>query len=317
MSMRRMLTALAVVATGFLTMSQNGIEVENDAAVPAYHSNHDSTLTLVTYNIRGCRDDEGEAEALAIAEELKKLGADIIALQEVDNRLPRSHFVNQAKTIARHLEMNYAYAPSIDFSVGTFGNAVISAFPIVSAQAVGLPFEWEPRTLLEVTLDLNGTPFHIYTTHLGLKKSERIKQFKHLHDYLREKTGKSAVLLGDFNTRPGDPLLAPLRTLLHDPLHARHQELVTISGSSTYGMIDHVLLSPDLRFRYAFSMLTGRSDHYPLLFELDMPKPRGGFEQLSKQKNSFLPPGQERAFFIEPHSPSRDRAARDGSRNPG
>jgi endonuclease/exonuclease/phosphatase family metal-dependent hydrolase len=272
--MHRMLSALPVAIAALFYLSLNGIDVENTFALPHSNQNDDSFLTVVTYNIRGCRDNRGEADVLAIAEELKKLDADIIALQEVDNRLPRSHFVNQAKVIAEYLQMNYVFAPSIDFVIGTYGNAVISRYPILSSQVISLPYSLEPRTLLDVTINLFGSPFHVYTTHLGLKKSERTKQFECLHQYLSEKKGDSGVLLGDFNTRPGDPLFVPLRRLFQDPLFARKQELVTINGSRTYGMIDHVFLSPDLTLKHAYSVRTGPSDHYPLCFLLEPPTTR-------------------------------------------
>ncbi|MFY0544612.1 endonuclease/exonuclease/phosphatase family protein [Brevibacillus sp. H7] len=270
--MRQILKILIPLLTAFLYFWQGRIELENvEASLYMSKKYDDSALTVVTYNIRGCRDNEGEADPIAIAEELGKLGADIIALQEVDNRLPRSGFVNQAKTIAQHLQMNYVYAPSINFLIGTYGNALLSNRPILSSRVIPLPFFLEPRSLLDVVIDVNGSPFHVYTTHLGLKKSERIEQLQYLREYLHTKDNRAAVLLGDFNTRAADPLLAPLRAFFQDPLFRRKQELVTVSGRSTYGMIDHIFLSHDLTFVQAYSPMTGRSDHYPVTLQLELP----------------------------------------------
>ncbi len=271
MRMRYIRFALIPFLIALLYVWQDRIEIVNATTdLPVSEEYDDYALTVVTYNIRGCRDNVGQADATAIADELKKLGADIIALQEVDNGLPRSGFVNQARTIAKELQMNYVYAPSINFLVGTYGNAILSNRPILSSQVISLPFSLEPRSMLDVTIDLNGSPFHVFTTHLGLKKSERVEQFQFLRDYLQKKASGSSVLLGDFNTRAADPLLKPLRSLFHDPLFTRKQELVTISGSSTYGMIDHIFLSNDLTYVQAFSPLTGRSDHYPILLEFQL-----------------------------------------------
>lgn len=93
-------------------------------------SHYDRPLSVVTYNIRGCRTDSGTADPELVIAALRTLDADIIALQEVDSSLPRSQFVNQVETIAAGLKMNYAYGPSIDFVIGTYGNAVLSKFPI-------------------------------------------------------------------------------------------------------------------------------------------------------------------------------------------
>ncbi|MCK9910494.1 endonuclease/exonuclease/phosphatase family protein, partial [Microbacteriaceae bacterium K1510] len=93
-----------------------------------------------------------------MANEIKQLHADIIALQEVDNGLPRSRFVNQAKAIAQQIGMNYVYSPAIHFPTGTYGNALLSRFPISLATTVQLPSMHEPRALLDATLDINGIP---------------------------------------------------------------------------------------------------------------------------------------------------------------
>jgi len=276
--MRLRRTILILVGIAMLYLWQNQMEQETAPLSSVLSEQYDdSAMSVATYNIRGCRDNEGQADALAIAEELEQLGADVIALQEVDNGLPRSRFVNQAKTIARHLNMHYVYAPSLNFLIGTYGNAVISKHPILSARVISLPSGLEPRTLLDVVIDRNGAPFHVYTTHLGLQKSERIEQLEYVHQYLRTMAAKPAVFLGDLNTRANDPLLAPLRTLLHDPLHAHHQELVTINGSNTYGMIDHIFLSNDLQYALAFSPTTGRSDHYPILLRLKLVQSKKAF----------------------------------------
>lgn len=229
------------------------------------------TLKVATYNIRGCRDDQGLADVKAIAEEIKQLGADIIALQEVDNGLPRSHFADQAKEIAEHLQMNYVYSPALNFLVGTYGNALISRYPITSVNAVDLPFLLEPRGLIEATIDINGYALQVFTTHLGLKKSERIEQFDFLYDYLRQNAASTAVLLGDFNTLENDPLLLPIRAQFDDPVFNREMKLVTVNGSSTYGMIDHIFLTPNLTFVDVYSPTTGRSDHYPVCLTFSLP----------------------------------------------
>jgi len=224
----------------------------------------DKTLTLVTYNIRGGRDDAGDADPVAIADELRMTDADIIALQEVDNGLPRSDFADQAKIIADKLQMNYVFAPAINFLVGTYGNALLSRYPILSSTSVDLPYHLEPRSLLQVEVDLGGEELTVFTTHLGLKKSERIKQFEYLYDYLEDYTGEPVIFIGDFNTRADDPLFTPVRTLLQDPLFKRKQRLLTISGKVTYGTIDHIFLSPHFNYVYAYAPSFGRSDHFPV-----------------------------------------------------
>jgi endonuclease/exonuclease/phosphatase family metal-dependent hydrolase len=269
MRRKRLFTLCLLLCFMLIFLMQGRIETSSVHAPPP-PSDPRGELTVVTYNIRGCRNDVGEADALAIAGELKKLRADLISLQEVDNGLPRSGFVDQAKTIASVLHMNDVFAPAINFFVGTYGIALLSHYPIVSATSLALPSHREPRILLEAEVNVGGRPLHVFTTHLGLTHAERAEQFDYLYHYLRNQTGQTAILLGDFNTQAEDPLLTPIRTLFDDPLFRRKQRLLTINGRQTRGMIDHIFLSPDLRFLHAYSPTTGRSDHHPVIFRIQL-----------------------------------------------
>ncbi|MGC5327559.1 endonuclease/exonuclease/phosphatase family protein [Brevibacillus sp. SYSU BS000544] len=226
------------------------------------------TLSVATYNIRGCRNDEGLADVKAIADEIRELDPDILALQEVDEGLPRSGFVDQAKELSRLLQMNYAFSPTINFVVGAYGNAVLSKYPIQNVESIALPSSREPRGVMKVTVDANGSPVTLYTTHFGLKASERKQQADTLYQLLqKEQNTEPTILLGDFNVDQSDPLLAPFRKLLDDPLAKSKTKFVTIDGNSLK-QIDHIFISDELALSYAKSSTNNRSDHSPVFFEL-------------------------------------------------
>lgn len=246
-------------------------------------SHYDQPLSVVTYNIRGCRTDTGAADPERIASALRTLDADVIALQEVDVRLPRSGFVDQVAAIAAQLRMNFAYGPSIDFAIGSYGNAVLSKFPIRHAEIHRLPAEWEPRSLLDVSIDWNGYPLHVLVTHLGVKKSEHREQVESLYDYLQEKSYDSTVLLGDLNMLPSDPLLRQLRGPLLDPQYERKLVLRTLKHDGPPKEIDRILYSRDFGFLAASAPAIGPSDHFPVKMELK----RSGLSTVKKA----IPPG--------------------------
>ncbi|GED69042.1 endonuclease [Brevibacillus reuszeri] len=253
----------------FIHFSQGTTLVHNFASsTPAVTSYYVDRLQVVTYNIRGCRDDQGHADPEKVVDALRPLSADVIALQEVDNTLPRSSFVNQVAVIARSLNMNYAFAPSIDFLFGTYGNAVLSKYPILHAASTPLPATREPRSLLDVTLDWYGSPLHVYATHLGVKASEHPEQIKSLYSYLQKKSSETGVLLGDFNMYADNSLLDSVRSLLQDPLYEKHIVLGTLKSKQSRKEIDHIFLSHDLQFLQATAPRIGPSDHYPVLMEI-------------------------------------------------
>lgn len=243
---------------------------------PALNSYYADGLIVVTYNIRGCRNDQGVADPEQIVAALRPLSADIIALQEVDNSLPRSSFINQVASIAAALDMNYAYSPSFDLLLGTYGNAILSKYPIIHAASAPLPAKWEPRSLLDVTVDWQGTPLHLYTTHLGVQPSEHPEQIESLYTYLQEQAGDTGILLGDFNMYAHNPLLQPIRSLFDDPLFEQNRTLGTIKSKKSPKDLDRIFLSHDLQFVQASAPAVGPSDHYPVRMEvtrrLDSPK---------------------------------------------
>lgn len=259
---------ITLLLTLFLFSPTDPIIYNAHSVSPAPQSKDERTLKIVTYNIRGCRDDEGFADPSTIADTLRTLSADVIALQEVDFRLPRSQFVDQIATIADSLHMNYAYAPSLSLVIGTYGNALLSKLPILHAESLALPASWEPRSLLEVTLDWNGEPLHVYVTHLGVKESEHREQIESLLAYLQEKPYQSSILLGDFNMQPDHPLLGSLRTLYQDPVYDQQDNFVTLKGKHRGRQIDRILLSPDLHFLEAAAPSIGHSDHYPVWMQI-------------------------------------------------
>ncbi|KQL45505.1 hypothetical protein AN963_10550 [Brevibacillus choshinensis] len=266
--MRKKWLPLTLCLTLF-TFPTGGAIIRNIApSSESLSSNYEHPLSVVTYNIRGCRTDSGNADPEFVIAALHSLHADVIALQEVDNNLPRSQFVNQVEAIAKGLEMNYAYGPSIDFVIGTYGNAVLSKYPIQHAELKKLPADWEPRSMLDVTIDWNGEPLHVLVSHLGVKKSEHRDQIESLHAYLQEKSYKYSILLGDFNMLPTDPLLDTLRGVYRDPAHEQKHALRTLKHTRTPKEIDRIFLSPELAFIDASAPAIGPSDHFPVQMRL-------------------------------------------------
>ncbi len=271
-----LLVSLTLLST--LSNPSQAVQTQN-----LYTKKDVSSLTAVTYNIRGCRDETGIADVEAIAQELQQIQPDIIALQEVDEGLPRSGFVHQTEELAHLLKMNYAFSPTVDFVIGQFGNAVLSKYKINSVQSFKLPSRFEPRGVMRVEIDMGGQPLTVFATHLGLAHSERKKQLQTLYSYLKKEEPRHAtILLGDFNTDQDDPLLVPLRRLLIDPLFQQHERIVTIEGKANRG-IDHIFVSRDFALSYATTMTNSRSDHNPVCFHL----------KISNHKN--LPQYQKRS----------------------
>lgn len=163
------------------------------------YSSRADGFTVMTFNIHHGRDINDNDSLDGIVQEIRSSGAQIVALQEVDRYMPRSGFKNQVKYIAQKLSMSYAYGETIDLLGIEYGNALLSAFPILKQENIKLPYEGlEPRGLLKTQVQVMDDVYNVWVTHLGLSQQERIEQVEAINGELKQIDGKT-ILLGDFN----------------------------------------------------------------------------------------------------------------------
>ena len=80
-----------------------------------------------------------ESDIKRIADLIQNEKADVIALQEVDRYRWRSGYVDQAKELAELLGMDMRFAPSLIYTAGQYGNAILSRYPIEDSSYTLLP----------------------------------------------------------------------------------------------------------------------------------------------------------------------------------
>lgn len=190
--------------------------------------------------------------------------ADIVCLNEVDIGMPRTKYKNIISELGDSLNWNYAYATEfievgplfqkkqVDKALykGLHGNAIISKFPIISAQVIRLPNEYDwyrteaikrqsplehirhfgamaifsekieykevrhgSRNALIADIKLPGGQIvTVVSTHLEDRAypDKRLKQFKYLLESLKDK--KTPVILsGDLNTSTTETIPTSLK----------------------------------------------------------------------------------------------------------
>src|SRR5688572_28982326 len=102
-----------------------------------------SQVRIATWNMRAAQD----APVEMLAAEIRAMGADVIALQEVDVLTRRGGFVDEPTELAKALAFEYVFAASIKWDEGHYGLAVLSRWPLTKAQRhrVDSSPEAEPR----------------------------------------------------------------------------------------------------------------------------------------------------------------------------
>ena len=94
---------------------------------------------------------------------------------------------SQARIIADKLDYNYIFEKSFEFDGVSFGNAIITKFPISSHKKISFnttPDKDEKRFLLHLELEYkNKISINVFCTHLNYKyehQPERMRQVKQI-----------------------------------------------------------------------------------------------------------------------------------------
>jgi endonuclease/exonuclease/phosphatase family metal-dependent hydrolase len=147
---------------------------------------------------------DGRYSPARIAEILREVEADVIALQEVlsiEGSLPHH---DQARYFAEALGLHLKVGANRAMQGGLYGNVVLSRFPLVGGANYDLSVEGrEKRGCIRADVDVgSGRILHVFNVHLGTSLRERRHQGRALIDARvlesRDLAGPR-VVLGDFN----------------------------------------------------------------------------------------------------------------------
>jgi endonuclease/exonuclease/phosphatase family metal-dependent hydrolase len=242
-------------------------------------------LRVMTYNVHGCVGMDGKLSVERIARVIARYNPDVVALQELDVGRERSGGIDQADLIARYLEMDFHFHPSIHIEEERYGDAILTHLPMRLVKAAALPgleasALREPRGALWVAIDLHGKELQLINTHLGLNPRERLAQTEALSgsEWLaNEKCRPPMILCGDLNASPRSPVCRLLQTRLDDVQTrvARHRPRKTFAGRLPTLRIDHIFIEPGLEVTGievpSSQLVQVASDHLPLIAELLIP----------------------------------------------
>ena len=225
-------------------------------------------FVAATYNIHRCIGRDRRRNAARLLGVLRDLRAPVIALQEVETLVGRGTEHDQFVYLAAGLGMHAIAGPAMFRSDSTYGNVLLSAFPVRSVRRhdISVPGR-EPRGAVEVELMIGERPLRVITTHLGLSARERVLQCRALAQVLEARRNIPALLLGDFNEWL--PFARGLRILRR---HASDCGRRTFPAGAPLLTLDRVFVTPGLRVCGLCVQTEGdasrASDHLPLRVEL-------------------------------------------------
>src|SRR5690606_15119708 len=87
-------------------------------------------LRVLSYNIHHAEGVDRKLDVERIAKIIVAAKPDLVALQEVDQKVTRTRGVDQPAELARLTGMHMAFGGNIRLQGGEYGNAVLSRWPI-------------------------------------------------------------------------------------------------------------------------------------------------------------------------------------------
>jgi len=205
-----------------------------------------TTLNVLTYNILHGANTDGSNNYDKIAEIIKSVNPDLVALQEVDFKTNRANKVDLAAEIGLRTNMFPIFGKAMDFDSGEYGVAILSKNVILCSQNTLLPFNLgnEPRAVLQIltTLD-SGDTISFVCSHLDYKPNslERVEQVNKINE-LYSTNKYPTILAGDFNDVPNSNAINILEKFWQPTYDKLNPEL-TFPSKNPNRKIDYIMLN--------------------------------------------------------------------------
>lgn len=226
-----------------------------------------AVIRALSWNVHGFVGRSGKRDHHAVMSAVRSLDADVVALQEIDERSRESSdeatFITLREAFSRHS----AEARTIRSPDGDYGHVLMSRWPMHDTHRIDLTVSGrEPRMALSSRVDTPDGEIRVLAAHLGLSARERQRQLATIARHLQSADSAAAIVLGDFNEwRRKGPAT---RTLCPPFLPAARRP--TFPSRRPIFALDRIWCRPPLealRSRVAVEHCD-LSDHLPIMAEL-------------------------------------------------
>lgn len=230
-----------------------------------------ASMTVASYNVHKCIGVDNVFDPERVASVIREMDADIVALQEADERFGRRAGLLDLHRLQRDTNLIPVEPPRHSNGHGWHGNVLlVREGAIQKVEHLKLPGV-EPRGALVVDIERQGVQFRVIAAHLGLLRHSRALQAAHLLEHAIARN-RPTILLGDLNEwRVGRR--SSLETLLPDfgPIEAA---IPSFPSRFPLLALDRILASP---YDMIASIETHdspvarmASDHLPLKARIDL-----------------------------------------------
>ena len=238
----------------------------------------------MTYNIHSGVGMDRRYDLGRISRVLKDEQPHVAALQELECRSGRTAYDDQSSVLAGDLSLTASFCATRPAEEGSFGIAVLSAFPVLHQRQYDLSYgsHREPRSCLRVDVEVEpGAILHVFNCHLGLALRERTFQRKQMVSdaiLLSEELRHPVVVMGDFNDRPIPVVHRQLRRHFTDAFAAAGKRSgPTFRVGPIPIRLDHIYVSRSVRVLDCWvrndALARVASDHRPVIASVEVAWP--------------------------------------------
>lgn len=224
-------------------------------------------LGILSYNIHHGQDVNNKDRLKEMAAVITASGADIVGLQEVDSVCYRSGQVDQAQKLAELTGMHYVYVRHFAFEGGSYGQALLSKYPISTVVNHRLPIAsdipGETRAFLVADVTVSSTAnWLIGVAHLDYRDADsRVNQAIQIKGIFKA-SQRPGILVGDMNANPDSKVIAVLREHFLD---TQPDDFFTFPAIDPNKKIDYIFVdSPSIKIIKAEVIPVEYSDHRPV-----------------------------------------------------
>lgn len=179
----------------------------------------DATVLAASYNVHKCVGMDGRFDPGRVTAVIAELGADVLALQEIDRRFGRRTGLLDAAALERATGLTLLPVSDTPGGHGWHGNALcVRRGTAIRIRRLALPGA-EPRGAVVADLALPAGRLRVVAAHLGLLRRHRALQVAAILEAIADGEDLPILLLGDLNEwRPGarsalrglEPVFGPL-----------------------------------------------------------------------------------------------------------
>lgn len=243
-----------------------------------------STLRLMSYNIRHGAGLDERLDFDRIAEVINREHPDVVALQEVDSVTQRIGGRDLLGELGKLTGMQQVYAPAISFDGGKYGIGLLCRKKPLAIRRVPLPGREEPRMLLIAEFE----DYVFCCTHLSLTEEDQLASVEKIGKLL-ENEKKPVFLAGDLNAEPDSPTMKALQKKFVILTGGKE---MTIPADNPQSCIDYILgyMANGSRYQVTTNYVVNEpvaSDHRPVFVNVSVagthPKQDLSWDELQKE----------------------------------